>query len=38
VKCVFYFILFYFYMGNQKVVLFPKCMENSWEASANALR
>jgi hypothetical protein len=26
-----------FFIGNQKVVLFPKYRENSWEITASAL-
>jgi hypothetical protein len=28
----------YFFIGKQKVVLFPKYRENSWEFAASALR
>jgi hypothetical protein len=27
----------YFFIGKQKVVLFPKYRENSWESAASAL-
>jgi len=27
-----------FFLGKQKVVLFPKYKENGWEAAASALR
>jgi hypothetical protein len=28
----------YFFIGKQKVVLFPKYRENGWESAASALR
>jgi hypothetical protein len=28
----------YFFIGKQKVVLFPKYRENDWESAASALR
>jgi len=28
----------YFFIGKQKVVLFPKYRKNSWESAASALR
>jgi hypothetical protein len=28
----------YFFIGNQKIVLFPKFRKNDWEAAARALR